>query len=195
MCIRDRDRAAALVAKRAAGQFVQHFPEFEAAGKGLYLWSETQGSGKTTLAAGIGNALIRHCKRQVRYIGSIELLNAIRSSFRSRDEQPKLLDEASEFKVLILDDLGAERPTDWVQEQFYELMNARMTRKLVTIITSNNGPDDLSLDARTRSRIKALTMPIHLPEEDVRSQISVGVNDGLAELLYGPEDGGHQRPI
>ena len=97
--------------------------------------------------------------------------------------------------VLILDDLGAERPTDWVNEQFYELMNNRLIHKRVTIITSNESPDHLNLDPRTLSRIRALTTPVHLPEEDVRSQISTGANDRLAELLYGPEGGNTHGPV
>lgn len=58
-------------------------------------------------------------------------------------------------RVLLLDDLGAERPTDWTAERLYSVINRRWLDEKVTIVTSNLPPDELepTLDPRLYSRL------------------------------------------
>ena len=52
--------------------------------------------------------------------------------------------------LLVLDDLGAENPTDWAHEQLYRVLDARCDMKLPTILTTNTTPD--RIDGRIQSR-------------------------------------------
>ena len=48
-----------------------------------------------------------------------------------------------EADFLVLDDLDAERMTEWVGEQLFAIINHRYNEKLQTVITSNHSPDDI----------------------------------------------------
>jgi DNA replication protein DnaC len=66
------------------------------------------------------------------------LLDELRRAVKS--EEPGDLANVrrvTEKHLVVLDDLGAERVTDWVQEQLYKLINERYERMLPTVVTSN----------------------------------------------------------
>lgn len=181
----------AVAAKRAAGALVSRYLEVRPEGLGLYLYSKTTGSGKTRLAASIGNALVSVHKVPVRFITTLDLLEVLKRSYRSNkegmySEDEGVIEQAGRIDVLILDDIGVERPDNaWVNETFYQLFNTRLIQKRVTILTSNCSPDELQLDHRIKTRIKAMTYPVHMPEEDVRSKLADTTREGMRQLLFG----------
>lgn len=99
----------------------------------LYVWGPA-GNGKTHLAVATGLRLAGEGKR-VAFWGVVELFNRTRASFGG-GERPNL--ESPE--VLVLDDLGKVKPTEFVYEVFYGALEYRWANELVTIFTANHRP-------------------------------------------------------
>lgn len=98
----------------------------------------TRGNGKTMLASIIANELTRQ-GRAVLFASVPDLLEAIKARFNTGNSQ-EVLEAVKTADTLILDDLGAEKMTAWVAEQFFLVINYRYNRELQTIITSNHAP-------------------------------------------------------
>lgn len=104
-------------------------------GRGLVLAGST-GVGKTHLAAAILNARI--CSgREAVFCTVPELLADIRRTVRNERETSELLEIVKDAELLVLDDLGAERTTEWVTEQLFVVINARLLRTRQTVVTTN----------------------------------------------------------
>lgn len=103
-------------------------------GQNLYLWGAA-GNGKTHLAVATGRRLAEDGHR-VSFYGVVDLFNRIRSSFGSGGDRPSL--EWPE--VLILDDLGKIKPTEFVYEVFYGALEHRWANEKTTIFTANHKP-------------------------------------------------------
>ncbi len=128
------------------------------------------GNGKTTLAALTVNQLRKRGWDAM--FGSVpSVLGYLRASiYKCGGLIPEAeLDYIKRVPMLALDDLGAEKLTEWVAEQLYEIINWRYVKKRPTIITSNYAPEEL-LDKRLASRIAdvALTRVVDCGEGDVR---------------------------
>ncbi len=107
------------------------------AGRGLWFHGSV-GTGKTTLALLIAKAA-RDAGHTVA-IYSVPLLFAeMRDTFGddSQDSHLALFTRLSEVDLLVLDDLGAERQTDWVLEQLFSLVNERWQDQRSIVVTSN----------------------------------------------------------
>ncbi len=117
----------------------------------VYLWGP-YGDGKTTLLAVAINAL-RGAGYEAVFCVVPELLSYLRATFEP--DSPVRFDETFDYiksvPVLGLDDLGAERGTEWVGERLYELLGWRYRAELPTLVTSNLAPDALR-DPRLASR-------------------------------------------
>ncbi len=113
--------------------------------RGLSMTGAT-GCGKTHLAAAIARALIER-KVSVRWINAAELCMKLRSTFGRHGDaalsEEDLLDELSEPDVLVLDDLGVERPSAWITERLYVLFSRRHEACKTLIFTSNYAGRDL----------------------------------------------------
>jgi len=181
-------KTAEMVKKIAIG-YINNFEKMKEMGKGLYLYGETKGSGKTRMAVSIGNALIRQHLQSVRFITTVNLINEIKNSFdkdkKDDDSFLKLLRDAKNVDVLILDDFGTEKPTNWVNEIFYTILNDRMTAKKITFFTSNCRIEDLLHDSRLVNRISRMATPIQFPEEPIRSALAKQENDDVIKILLG----------
>ncbi|MCP5468564.1 MAG: ATP-binding protein [Deltaproteobacteria bacterium] len=114
----------------------------------------TCGIGKTHLAAAIANRQIG--KSPTLFISCPELLLELRNSISSRNRnQHHLFELARKVKLLVLDDIGAEKTSEWVQETLFVLINYRYEHILPTIFTSNCSLEELEkkLGKRIVSRI------------------------------------------
>ena len=139
-------------------------------GKGIYIWSETKGSGKTMLAAALANELINEYHRYVKFATSLDILDEIRATYRkdSEENESKLLKDLVTSEFLVIDDFGTERATDWAGEKFYQIVNKRYINKKVTFFTSNYDLRTLKYDDRITNRIRERSYIAHFPEESVR---------------------------
>lgn len=148
-----------------AKRFVENYGK-GAESKGLYFWGMA-GSGKTHLSAAIGNALVDH--EGVRFITVPELLLLIKKTF-DKPGIDETFDRLSKTKLLIMDDLGSEKPTEWVQETLFVLIDRRYTHFLPTIFTSNFSLDALQerLGYRLASRIAEMCDVVEMKPVDYR---------------------------
>jgi DNA replication protein DnaC len=120
-----------------ARKFVAGYP-IETEGKGLLLTGSV-GVGKTHLAVGILQALILEKGVQGLFCDYRELLKRIQESYNPRVSTTELqiLGPVFEAEVLVLDELGAQKPTDWVWDTVALILNTRYNDKLTTLITTN----------------------------------------------------------
>ena len=124
-------------AQRKAAGFVRAYP-LDTYGNGL-LFVGPCGVGKTHLAAGILQALVTERGVTGRFFDCKELLKQIQNSYAASNEQTErqVLRPALEAEVLVLDELGAARRTDWVSDMVEHVLNMRYNDRKTTIITTN----------------------------------------------------------
>jgi DNA replication protein DnaC len=139
----------------------------------LLLWGP-YGTGKTGLAvAALGERVRVHTEATgaspgARFITVPDMLARLRHSYareaRERDgsgagpSERELLDDLSGAPLLVLDDLGAERATDWAVEQLFGVLNRRHDWHRQTVLTSNLSPRQLAQHAGERTAWRILEM-------------------------------------
>ena len=108
--------------------------------KGLFLHGE-KGTGKTKLAAIIANERAGAGK-PVLFASVPDLMADIRASLSSGGTSERV-QAVKETPFLVLDDLGAEKMTEWVGEQLFCIVNHRYNEQLPTVVTSNYSPTQI----------------------------------------------------
>jgi len=162
-------------AYRKAMRFVDAFPVVD---RGLLLRGP-QGVGKTHLAVGILKEVIRTKGARGYFYETREFLRIIRDTYnRSVSEtEMSVLSPVLNADLLVLDDLGAERTSEWVQETLGLVVNTRYNAKRPTIFTTNlvDSADStdpstfiFQLGARTRSRLLEMCEWIEMSGADIR---------------------------
>ena len=124
-------------ALRTARRFVEEYP-VGTAGKGL-LFTGSMGVGKTHLAVGVLQRLVRERGARGLFCDYRELLKSIQNSYNPevRTTELELLKPVFSAEVLVLDDLGAQKPNEWVWDTVALILNARYNDRQTTIITTN----------------------------------------------------------
>ena len=117
--------------------------------QGLLFWGDV-GTGKSFAAACIANYLLER-KIPVIMTSFVKLLEVIQAS---REEEPAILNRLGYAKLVIFDDLGAERGTDYALEKVYNIIDSRYRKSLPMILTTNLTIEEMKRDMDTRySRI------------------------------------------
>ncbi len=130
--------------------------------KGLYLHGGV-GSGKTSIAAAIS------VQTGCLYWDARALLARLKEEMRV-DVRDSALERAVRAPVLVLDDVGKARSTEWVAEVFRDLVERRFDRGGLLILTSNLGPPGLAgwLGGPVWSRLSASTVDVPVEGLDLR---------------------------
>lgn len=142
----------------------------------LYLTGD-RGTGKTHNAAAMVKEIMLdktpdHGRCGIRWISAVDLLLEIRGSFRDGSEQSEdgIIEDYGECRLLILDDLGAEKTSEWSLQTLYTIIDRRYREERQTIITSNLSLDELAaqVDDRIASRLSELCRVVVLAGPDRR---------------------------
>lgn len=111
-------------------------------GRGI-VFAGSCGIGKSHLAGAILNNEIQKYREAI-FCTVPELMDDIKRAIRNQEESSELMELVKDTDLLILDDLGAEKSTEFVAERLFVIINARLMRKKDTIITTNYiKPSDL----------------------------------------------------
>ena len=112
-------------------------------GQGLLLWGQP-GNGKSHLAAAICHAL-KENGRTVVFQKVPNLLERIRSTFRrgANESEREIMDALRNCDLLVLDDIGAEKISDWVLDVMFRVIDSRYSWKRPVVFTTNFSPTEL----------------------------------------------------
>jgi DNA replication protein DnaC len=140
-------------------------------GRGLWLFGDT-GTGKTTLAMLISKAALEAGKTVAIY-SLPKLLARIRRTYDSEpggDSYLSFFERLTSVDLLHIDDLGAEKRSDWVLEQLYALVNERYEAQRSILITTNLPHPELEeqIGSRTVSRLTQICDEVEVRGEDRR---------------------------
>lgn len=143
--------------------FKENIVENVEAGKNLYIWGEETGCGKTSWACKI----MGYYFRKIAFSSGLEneglfiylptFLEDLRNSYSGTQDEDfaEVLEMVKKCKLLIIDDIGAEKVTEWVRERLVSIINTRVSGGLSTIYTSNLSPEALiyKFEKRVGSRV------------------------------------------
>ena len=121
------------------------------------------GTGKTHLAAAVGNALVES-DQPVRYVSVPDLLDHLRSAFDPAigAQYDDVFLQAIEAPTLILDDLGAQSSTAWADEKLDQIFTHRYNRRLPTLVTTGMRFEELGDRLRTRLGDPYFSTVVHI---------------------------------
>jgi DNA replication protein DnaC len=160
-------------AYRKAVRFVEQFPVVD---KGLLLIG-AHGVGKTHLAVAILKAVVRTKGARAYFYETGELLKLLRDTYASDTNEMDVLRPVLEADLLVLDDLGVEKTSEWVQEMIGHVVNIRYSERRPTVFTTNlvDSDDPLHpksflyrLGPRTRSRLFEMCEWVYMEAIDSR---------------------------
>jgi DNA replication protein DnaC len=170
---------------RKAERFIERFPVVD---KGLLLIG-SNGVGKTHLAVAVLKAVVRSKGARAYFYETAELLKLLRDTYASDTREMDVLRPVLEADLLVLDDLGVDKPSDWVQEMLGHVVNTRYSERRPTIFTTNliDSDDPLhpgsflfKLGPRTRSRLFEMCEWVYMDAIDSRE---VGGPDATPEQI------------
>lgn len=137
--------------------------------KSLFITGKV-GTGKTTLAASIVRRSIRRFV-VIKWISFPKFIMTLQGMFKGDSNPFELAESVADTKdLLVIDDIGAEKMTEYVRQIAYFIINEREQNMKQTIITSNYNLDqiDQMIDSRVSSRIAGMCEVIKLTGKDRR---------------------------
>jgi DNA replication protein DnaC len=183
---------------------------FPVASAGLFFEGQP-GVGKTHLAVAVLKRVIERTAARGLFYDTRDLLRIIRSTYDPsiRTTELDVLRPVMTADLLVLDDLGAEKTSEWVEETMNLIVNTRYSERRLTMFTSNyedipeeNDPNTLlfRIGARMRSRLHEMCEFVVLDGADYRERpLNAGADDLITmwkmrrkSTLPSPRGGGRQ---
>jgi DNA replication protein DnaC len=173
-----------------ARRFVDEYP-VDTAGKGI-LFVGSMGTGKTHLAVGVLRRLVREKGVRGLFCDYRELLKSIQNSYNPQvaATELELLKPIFSAEVLVLDDLGAQKPNEWVWDTVALILNTRYNDKQSTIVTTNYSDQPAAagnftdaeraareptlgdrIGDRMLSRLAEMCIPVKMSGKDLRQSV------------------------
>lgn len=181
----DKDNGKNPVMK-VARDYVDKWSDALSGNTGLVLWGDV-GTGKTFFAACIANALVEQ-NVSVKMTNFSTILNDL---FTESDKN-KYLNRLNDHSLLIIDDLGIERGTEYALEQVYNVIDTRYKSGKPLIITTNLTLDELKYPTdiphkRIYDRVLGMCVPVMFNGMNFRKEEAAAKMEA-AKKLFGMED-------
>lgn len=180
-CKKTRDNAKMI---KVAMRYVDKFDELYSKNQGLLFYGDV-GTGKSYIAAVIANELMERLSTVI-YTSFIKLINEMKLDFDSND----LISRINTASLLILDDFGAERLTDYAVEKVYDIIDSRYRSGKPIIITTNipfeqmKNCSDIRY-SRIYDRIFEMCYPVEAKGLSWRKKEAVSRFDTVRQILEG----------
>ena len=171
---------------KVARDYVSKWSDFASKNAGLVIWGDV-GTGKTFFAACIANALVEQ-NVSVKMTNFSTILNDL---FAESDKN-KYLDRLNKHSLLIIDDLGIERGTEYALEQVYNVIDTRYKSGKPLIVTTNLTLDELKFPTdiphkRIYDRVLGMCVPVMFNGMNFRKEEAAAKMEA-AKKLFGMED-------
>ena len=154
---------------RMAKRYVQHWEELRKNATGLLLWGDV-GTGKSFIAGCIANALLDKGVPVI-MTNFARLLNKLTDMYAG--DRNAYIDSFKRYPLMIIDDLGVERNSEFAREQVFSVIDSRYRSELPMIVTTNltleelQHPEDLSR-SRIYDRVLERCLPIRVNDQNIR---------------------------
>lgn len=173
-------------------RYSENFKKCKAEGLGLLIYGDP-GNGKTYVSSCIANELLNSLTPVI-CVSINGLLSRIQETYNrwGREAESDVIRGLCNADLLIIDDLGTEKKTDWSRSMIYNVIDSRYRSNLPLIITSNlkinpkktNGILSELYDRRTEDRILEMCTPIENTQKSIRVDSAKTKTDMLRSILY-----------
>ena len=169
-----------------AKQYVQHWEEFRKESTGLLLWGDV-GTGKSYIAGCIANALLDKGVPVIMTNFAL-LLNKLTAMYSG--DRNAYIDSFKKYQLMIIDDLGMERDSEFAREQVFSVIDSRYRSQLPMIVTTNLSLEELKditdlSKARIYDRVMERCLPIKVNDQNIRELNQAAVLARAKQLLSG----------
>ena len=170
-----------------AHNYVDHWDDMRKDGIGLLLWGDV-GTGKSFFAGCIANALLEQ-EISVMMTNFARILNTLTGMYS--EDRNEYIENINRYELLIIDDLGIERDTDFANEQIFNVIDSRYLSMKPMIICTNLTLREMQLPAdlahkRIYDRILERCVPVKIDDHSFR-QMQARENLERAKVLFVPQ--------
>lgn len=154
-------------AYKIARKYSERFDDYPSS---LMLWGNP-GSGKSHLAAAVANELMKRGKTVI-FQSVPELLSRIRATYNddAKETEAEVITALTQCDLLILDDLGSEKISEWVLDTLFRIVDGRYRSKKHTMVTTNLDPAELpqAMSVRIADRLIEMATPVRVSASSYR---------------------------